>query len=258
LGRILECISTVTRDKKKRELKLDSIKETTFTVPWSAKDTWTGVVSLFVMIIFLMIATIILPEMDVGAFLILGELLFLIPIWFIGIRKYRASWRDLGLRSFSATGIAIGCGLMIVSWGLNLGYGLLLGRFGLQVQPDFAPLFTETASPVLVLMGGALVAPFVEEVIFRGFIFAGLQERYGWKVSAVISAALFSLIHFQPTAIVPIFILGLIFAYLYFLSGSIWPAVIMHMSTNALGLGIVYLAVEFGVMDLSILRSWMH
>jgi hypothetical protein len=42
-------------------------------------------------------------------------------------------------------------------------------------------------------------------------------------------------------AIPPIFILGYIFAYLYRRSGSIWPAVVMHVATNALGLGAAYL-----------------
>ena len=51
----------------------------------------------------------------------------------------------------------------------------------------------------------------------------------------------FALIHLQPLAIAPIFILGYIFAYLYRRSGSIWPAVIMHVSTNALGLGAAFL-----------------
>jgi len=211
------------------------------------------VISLFVPIILLLVVTLLLPKMDIGLFLILGELLFLIPVWYIGIRKYRASWKDLGLRDFPLGSVAIGCGLMIASWVFNLGYGLFLGLFSLQVQPDFAPLFADSASPALVFLGGALVAPLVEEIIFRGFIFAGLRGRFGWKRSAIISAALFSLIHFQPTAILPIFILGLIFAYLYHLSGSIWPAVIMHISTNALGLGVVYFADKMGVLALILL-----
>ncbi len=224
-----------------------------FEVPWSVSDTWIGVASLFFLIVILMLTTFLFPEMDIGLFLIFGELVFLIPVWYFGVWKYRASWSDLGLRSFQMGSLAVGCGLMIVSWLFNLGYGIFLGLYNLQVQPDFALLFDGTISPGLIFVGGAFIAPLVEEVIFRGFIFAGLKERFGWVRSALISAILFSLIHFQPTAIFPIFILGLIFAYLYHLSGSIWPAVIMHMSTNALGLGTVYFAAEYGVLDLMIL-----
>ncbi len=220
-------------------------------VPWSVRDTWVGVGALFVLLITIMILTILLPDLGLGLFLILGELIFLLPVWVLGIKKYNASWNTLGLRPFRLSSLAVGFGLMALSWGFNLGYALFLGLYGLQVQPDFTPLF-EVASPMLVFIGGVLVAPLVEEIIFRGFIFAGLQGRLGWKKSALTSAGLFALIHFQLTAIIPIFILGLIFAYLYHLSGSIWPAVLLHMSTNALGLGAVYFAAEFGVLDLSV------
>jgi membrane protease YdiL (CAAX protease family) len=80
----------------------------------------------------------------------------------------------------------------------------------------------------------------VEEIFFRGFVFAGLRERYGWQRAALISSALFGVIHFTPTAIMPIFILGCVFAYLYQRSGSIWPAILMHAFSNALALGAAF------------------
>jgi len=218
-------------------------------VPWSARDTWVGVGSLFILLIVLAVLVFLVPDMDAGLFLVVGEIFFLLPVWFLGIQKYSAQWRSLGFRRFGLGGLAVGCGLMVLSWAFNLGYGLFLGMFNVSVQPDLAPLFSEAASPVWVFLGGILIAPLVEEIVFRGFIFAGLQGRFGWKKSAIISSGLFALIHFQLAAIIPIFILGLIFAYLYHLSGSIWPAVIMHMSTNALGLGAAYFAAEYGVID---------
>ena len=48
------------------------------------------------------------------------------------------------------------------------------------------------------------------------------------------------MIHLTPTAVIPVFILGYIFAYLYHRSNSIWPAILMHISTNALALGLAY------------------
>jgi membrane protease YdiL (CAAX protease family) len=56
----------------------------------------------------------------------------------------------------------------------------------------------------------------------------------------LLSAGLFALAHILPTSILPIFILGVIFAYLYQISGSIWPAIIMHMLTNILALSVAY------------------
>ena len=85
-----------------------------------------------------------------------------------------------------------------------------------------------------------MVAPFVEEVFFRGFVFSGLIKKWDWKGAAFVSAALFAVAHVVPTSLLPIFILGWIFAFLYKISGSIWPAILMHMLTNTLALSAAY------------------
>jgi membrane protease YdiL (CAAX protease family) len=125
---------------------------------------------------------------------------------------------------------------MALSLLFNLGYAALLSFFDLQMQPDIAIAFESTRFPFLLLFGGAVVAPLVEEIFFRGFVFAGLRGRWNWQAAAIISAGLFALAHFVPTSILPIFLLGLIFAFLYQISGSIWPAILMHMLTNAVAL----------------------
>jgi membrane protease YdiL (CAAX protease family) len=214
------------------------------TVPWGARDVWLGLG-----ILGLSAAAIIPPailalsrslELNVGLTISLGELLLLVPVWLLAIRKYGVGWDALGLRGFKTEILGLGCGMMILSLAFNLIYGLFLGLFGLRIQPDLAPIFAQLSSPWLLLIGGAIVAPVVEEIFFRGFVFAGLRPRYGWQRSAVISSALFAVIHLVPTAIIPIFILGYIFAYLYQRSGSIWPAIVMHAATNALALGGAY------------------
>jgi len=191
---------------------------------------------------------LLLPETSVGLLLIGGELLLFLPVWWLGIRKYGVSWRSLGLRKFDLNFLALGCGLMVISWGMNVIYALFLSLFSLTIQPDFSLLFTDTSSALGVMIGGAVVAPIVEEVIFRGFIFAGLRERFGWQISALISSLLFAAIHFQLTAFLPITILGLIFAFLYQRSGSIWPAIIMHVSSNAIALSAALVASKISIL----------
>jgi membrane protease YdiL (CAAX protease family) len=56
----------------------------------------------------------------------------------------------------------------------------------------------------------------------------------------LVSSALFAVAHVVPTSFLPIFILGWIFAFLYKASGSIWPAILMHMLTNTLALSAAY------------------
>jgi hypothetical protein len=219
-------------------------------VPWTARDAWWGAAA---MVLWLVLAVAIslavnLLELDLnpGLSVTVLELLLLVPVWWLAVRKPGVGWRDLGLRGFGGRALGLGCGLMILSYFFNLIYSVILSQFGLQMQADLTPMLAELDSPWLLLFGAVVVAPIVEEIFFRGFLFAGLRGRYGWQKAALLSAAFFAVVHLQPTAIVPIFLLGLIFAYLYERSGSIWPAVLMHVSSNALALGAAYLLVQMG------------
>ena len=89
-----------------------------------------------------------------------------------------------------------------------------------------------------------LLAPFVEEVLFRGLVFGWLAERSG-AVAYVVSAALYAfgclwqvMAGGADTAsllvLAQYMIPGLIFAWAYGRSGSVWTAVIVHVAVNAL------------------------
>ena len=213
-------------------------------VPWTPADVgWGLVVFVGWMIVFgaigLLGEEIGLP-IDTGVIVVFGEAILLLPVWYFTIHKYGATWTDLGLRDFRPAAVGTGCGLMVLSAVFNFIYAMLLGLFNLRVQPDITLIFQNTNFPLLLFVGGAVVAPVVEEIFFRGFVFTGLGRRWGWSRAALASAGLFALAHFLPTALLPIFILGLIFAYLYQISGSIWPAILMHMLTNTLALSAAY------------------
>ncbi len=217
-------------------------------VPWSTRDVWLGL-AIFGLLVAAVVPFAFLAQsrsldLNSGLVVSLGELLLLVPVWLLAVRKYRVGWDALGLRSFKWEMLGLGCGLMLLSLAFNLVFGLFLGLFGLRIQPDLAPIFAQLSSPWLLLIGGTVVAPIVEEIFFRGFVFAGLRPRYGWQRAAIISSVLFALIHLIPTAIIPILLLGYIFAYLYHRSNSIWPAILMHSATNALALGAAYMVAK--------------
>ena len=222
-------------------------------VPWTARDVWLGLAVLGLLLAaalpFALLARSGSLDFNLGLAISLGELLLLVPVWLLAVQRYGVGWGALGLRSFKWEMIGLGCGLMLLSVAFNFIFGLFLGLFGLRIQPDLIPIFAQLSSPWFLLIGGAIIAPIVEEIFFRGFVFAGLRPRYGWQWAAVISSALFALIHLTPTAILPIFLLGYIFAYLYHRSNSVWPAILMHSATNALALGAAYVMAntELGV-----------
>ncbi|MGD8397255.1 MAG: type II CAAX endopeptidase family protein [Anaerolineae bacterium] len=213
-------------------------------IPWSARDVWIGIGALVLWMVLAMGASALVDwlsfEIDPGLFLSVTELGLLVPVWLV-MRKYGAGWRALGLRPFSWGGLGLGCGLMIVLSFVNATYAAVLFQFDLRAQPDLLPILADLDSPWFFVLGAAVVAPFVEEVFFRGLLFGGLRRRFDWKVAAAISAALFAAIHLQPLAIPPIFLLGYLFAFLYHRTGSLWPSILMHLSTNTLAVAAVYL-----------------
>jgi uncharacterized protein len=213
-------------------------------VPWTVRDVWIGVGVLAAWMAAVVAAaalfTLYQVDVDAGLYVSLGEMVLLAPVWVLGVRKARDGWRAVGLRDFAPAAVGLGCGLMIVSYLLNLAYSVFLMQFDLRMQVDMVPILEGLTSPWAFVLGTVVVAPVVEEIFFRGFVFAGLRQRYDWKVAAVISAALFAVIHLQPLAVLPIFFLGLIFAFLYQWSGSIWPAILMHVSTNTLAVAAAY------------------
>lgn len=214
-------------------------------VPWIARDVWAGlgVFGLWTLIAlgFGIGREAFSWKFDIGVFIALWELVLILPAWWFSVRKYHLPWSALGLRKFEFTSLAVGCGLMVLSYCFNFFYSLTSSVLGFRTEIDISGLFNDVSSPWPILFAGVIVAPFVEEVFFRGFVFAGLRGKYGWVPAALISAGLFALVHLQPVSFLPIFLMGMIFAYLYQRSNSIWPGLIMHLTTNTLGLGAAYL-----------------
>jgi len=77
-----------------------------------------------------------------------------------------------------------------------------------------------------------VLAPIVEEIIFRGLLYRMLRERWGILVSVVVSAVFFSMVH-HGLLVSPQLIGGIIFALAYEWSRSLWVAIGLHMGANA-------------------------
>jgi uncharacterized protein len=164
------------------------------------------------------------------------ELLLLLPVWLFAVRKYKARPRTLGFRKFPGVTLAIGFGLLIGCYIFIGIYRTILAKFGLQMQSGSSPVLDGSVSPWWLVFSTVFVAPFVEETLFRGFIFNGLRSRYHWAVAAAISSALFAAAHMELTFFLPAFALGFLFAFLYERSDSIWPGMILHFFVNGLSM----------------------
>lgn len=89
------------------------------------------------------------------------------------------------------------------------------------------------AVPIFMLIP-ALVAPILEEVIFRKIIFGALYKRMNFFLAAILSAFIFGIIHNDPAHILIYAAMGLVFAFLYVKTKSILTPIIVHMAMNSM------------------------
>lgn len=93
-----------------------------------------------------------------------------------------------------------------------------------------------TPTEALLVVGGAVImAPMVEEIVFRGFFQRQLELGYRDITKAILfSSGLFMVLHFNPWWSLQIYMLGMVLGFLAWRSGSIWPAVVVHGVNNGL------------------------
>ena len=126
-------------------------------------------------------------------------------------------------------------GALVVIWV----YFAVLAAMGVEPRtniPDEA--FNSVPLTVLVGIISLALAPVMEETFFRGFLFGGLRDRWGFFFAALSTGFLFSLAHADPLVIIPFTVVGAIFAGGYVYSGSILAGMIAHLLFNSISFGL--------------------
>lgn len=134
--------------------------------------------------------------------------------------------------------------LKVVKYGLA-GAGLCLIRY----WPYFTHLAEDKVAPekymafvglplfrsYIYLSLAVIVLPFLEEVLFRGFLFRLLIKKYDMLTAVVTSSFLFSVVHgLDKGWFTNYFLFALVAGYVYNKSQSIWASIIMHSANNAI------------------------
>ena len=97
-------------------------------------------------------------------------------------------------------------------------------------------------SLILVFLTVVVVAPIGEEMVFRGFLQRFLETSWGDITRAIlVSSLFFTLIHFNPYWAIQIYLMGLILGYLSWLTKSIYPSILLHMSINGTSMLFIFL-----------------
>lgn len=128
--------------------------------------------------------------------------------------------------------------LLIASCIFVIGMGMwtnYLSEWITTPSEEFIQTMTLMMDNPLGVVGVVILAPVVEELVFRGAIQGHLLRKWQNPYAAItISALAFGLVHGNLEQSPFAFILGLALGWIYYLTGSLLPCMLMHFVNNGL------------------------
>ena len=216
-----------------------------------------GVSGLFALLGFLLIGAMIGNGVSAGCIAVYGlkegllygqfvsyPLMFIPVMIFASIQSRNNSYSYEGLRldnkHFSPLGGVL-CALMAIVATVSLSFcsdalQTLLPKMPAQFEETMKTLLSSGKLWINFLLA-CIFAPFFEEWLCRGMVLRGLLANKIKPVWAIIiSAVFFAVIHVNPWQAVPAFLLGCLFGYVYYKTGSLKLTMLMHFANNFLAL----------------------
>ena len=201
----------------------------------------------------LALARYLMAVQSVGVFLLPPALAALL-IWRRRACIVLGAARPPAPKSAVLTALAIVASIPFISFSANVNAQLPLPEWASRIDQEttkltMALIFSPDAGTLLLnLLVVALMPAAGEELLFRGYLQRLLCRWTGrTHLSIFLSAAIFSAIHVQLEGFIPRFLLGALFGYLLYWSGSLWLPIIAHFTNNAVTVCASFYAARRGV-----------
>jgi membrane protease YdiL (CAAX protease family) len=169
--------------------------------------------------------------------LMLAQLLSVVLTVFICIRAERKKWRDVGFSSLRHQSKNL-------LFGLGLGAGSMVIITLIMLITRQITMQTVKVTPHLLLMIGLYFIGFIfvavnEELFFRGYVVTTLKQTKSTPIIYIGSGLVFGIAHMgnpnvHTLGIVNVALIGLLFAYMYVQTQSLWMSMGYHFIWNFL------------------------
>ncbi len=234
----------IPRHKEKRDSKAGP------NITWNAADGIISVVFLAVVLtgvyfgsarIFIVLSDRELLNENISniSFIILygiQAILMVGTVWFFALHRRKAGLRDLGLKYYSIgktlwyTLISL-FAIFAISFLYVIIVSLVLGIEAPASKIEILVMNRSVSNTVLLILV-SFVAPIIEEVFFRGFLYSAFKKNWGVLPALFLSSILFSLVHLEIYSFIPLFIIGWFLAYIFEKTRSLLPAIFLHAIYN--------------------------
>lgn len=127
------------------------------------------------------------------------------------------------------------------------GYMQWMESLGAETMQESVKLLQTTEDPAvlwLMALAAVLVAPLCEELLFRGYLYPVAKKFTGPWLAACSSALFFAAAHGNLSALLPLFLFGLLLVWIYEKTGSLWAPIAVHFCFNGATV-IVQMAVRY-------------
>lgn len=172
----------------------------------------------------------------------------LFPFWFFVIRKYGLEIEQLGFKwigiwktlAWISAAYVFFIGLSIFIITLFSAFGI--GTLGFEPQQSLFEIFgNNTVGIIFAGFTAIVLAPFIEEIFFRGFVLNTLAKHIGPIWGIILTALIFAAVHFEFQSIMPLIILSFVLNILYVRTQSIWPGILFHIGNNIIAFFVLLL-----------------
>lgn len=191
--------------------------------------------------------TSLLIILDLAFNIVLVSLIFVIVQW-VGDRRpgevfgfFRLGPGRLALWVFLGALIATPV-VLVLSFGLPQALEPIFGKeIEEQAAVENIRESSDLAFKILLIVNACLVAPFVEELVFRGFFYGVLKRHTSAMFAAFVTAAIFAVAHQNILALLPLWGLALFLTLFYEASRCLWVPIGMHAIFNAVNVTLILL-----------------
>lgn len=177
----------------------------------------------------------------IGVFSFHGVGLVLVDVF---LRQHRISWKEafgfnaprIGRTLFLA--LLVGVVMLPIAWSLTGLSSQILRLFQMPVEPQQAVKALQSVQGnkqalLYHAVAAILIAPFVEELIFRGILYPTIKQRGFHKLALWGTSIFFALIHGNLMILVPLTVLSIFLTFLYETTNNLLAPILTHSFFNA-------------------------
>ncbi len=217
---------------------------------------------LMVAIVFLLsiyVGTVVQMKSMIGGVMVTQIFIIGVPLWMIWYTK-----KDIALtlslkapRGVEVVGaIVLEIGTLLVVMLCSAGLSKIFPQDVKMVNQTFDVLLKDIPVGVSLLIT-ALLPAICEEILFRGYLLAAARKRFAIVPAMIMVAAIFGVFHMSLSKFFTTGLLGFVFCYVVYQTGSIFLTCLMHFLNNAVSVVLLYYGEEVGeILPILTKETW--